>query len=153
VIEATIKRVRLEDKNIYAYSSRQVQQDDDQAKSLMMVNSAVIIYADGDSQNSVTQDIALCAVGALHNSEITWESDNEELVSISDTVQNDQFTAVITRPAALGSDVDVQLTATAALGDNTSIKTFTLRIKKIEGTPQQQLQADLIRLVIVYQPG
>ncbi|MBO7745112.1 S-layer homology domain-containing protein [Paenibacillus sp. MWE-103] len=77
-------------------------------------------YADGDSDGSVTSDVALGTAGA-HGSDVAWSSGNPAVVS---------NTGVVHRP--LGSDETVTLTVTVAKGDEESETTLTLTVK---GTP------------------
>jgi hypothetical protein len=53
--------------------------------------SARIVYADGDSRTSVTDDISLGDTGVLNGSVITWTSDNDAVV-ISETASGGFYT-------------------------------------------------------------
>ncbi len=54
--------------------------------------NALITYAYGDSQDSVTMDIGLGDTGLLHGSVITWASGNEDVLSISETAADGEYT-------------------------------------------------------------
>jgi hypothetical protein len=54
--------------------------------------NAAINYAYGDSQESVSLDIGLGRTGLLHGSVITWTSGNEDVISISETATDGEYT-------------------------------------------------------------
>ncbi|WP_281613060.1 immunoglobulin-like domain-containing protein [Flammeovirga sp. SubArs3] len=73
-------------------------------------DALAIIYAEGDSTESVTSDLTLITEG-LHNSEISWVSDRT-------TITNE---GVVTRSFR---DINTNLTATIQLGQSTMVKEF-----------------------------
>lgn len=76
----------------------------------------VIVYADGDTQNSVTKDLFLAASSLLGN-HITWSSDTPAVVSDS---------GVVTRPSYISGDATVTMTATIGIIS----KQFTVKVLK-----------------------
>ena len=105
-------------------------------------SSAAIVYASGDSQDNVTQDVSLAAVGVLHESVMSWSCDSPYL-TISGEAEDGYYGSTVTRPSFEEGDVTVTLTVTATLTEGedenevtgTSTKTVTITIKKQDGTP------------------
>ncbi|MEA4920341.1 MAG: immunoglobulin-like domain-containing protein [Clostridiaceae bacterium] len=117
------------------------------------VENALITYFDGDSQNSVTLDVALGDTGLLHGSAITWTSGNEDVLLISDTAENGAYTGTVTRPAYGSPDVDVTITATATDPGNAAVYstyTFTLTVKAVTLTDLEKAAEDYDYVYIVY---
>ena len=77
--------------------------------------------ADGDSADSVTQNIALLTEGE-NGSTITWSSDNEDVVNPNGEV---------TRKAYVypNSDVQVKMTATITMGNKSKTKEIEITVK------------------------
>ena len=80
-----------------------------------------IIFAKGDTADSVTKDLTLPNMGEW-GSFITWESSN------ADVITND---GKVTRP---NEDTEVTLTATIAKGEATDTKEFTVTVKAVDKT-------------------
>ena len=127
-------------------------EDNDLAYATEDAESAVIVYADGDGQNSVTMDLSLADAGILHASALTWESDSETIV-ISESAASGSYTATVTRPAFTDGDETVNLTVTAVYGDETYHKTITVTVRKQGGSEEQSAQADADAAYITYQSG
>lgn len=116
--------------------------------------SALITYAYGDGQDSVTADIGLGDTGLLHGSVITWTSDNDAVISISQTASDGKYTGTVTKP--LDADVPVTLTATAADPEDGSVFasfSFVLTVKKVELTGAEKALEDYELVYIVYGDG
>ncbi len=120
--------------------------------------SAVIRYAEGDSQVSVTQDIGLSGTGALHGSEMSWSCESP-YVTISETAEEGYYAVSVTRPAYEDGDAAVTLTVTAALTEGTgegavtgtSEQTVTITIKKQDGSSALKAETDADAAYITYQ--
>ena len=89
-------------------------------------DSLAIGYAEGDSANSVTEDITLPTTGVNEHGEgaviITWESSNDDIISTS---------GVVTGPMTTRSnDMAAMITLTATLTKNAAMGTriFTLTV-------------------------
>ncbi|NLO38855.1 MAG: hypothetical protein GX115_05220, partial [Ruminiclostridium sp.] len=80
-------------------------------------------FAQGDTESTVTQNITLINEGTEHGSTITWQSDNEVVIS------ND---GIVTRPPTSGSDANITLTATITRNEITDTKVFSLTVLKLE---------------------
>lgn len=91
-------------------------------------------YADGDSENSVTQNVTLPNAGA-NGSTIGWASGDTAVIS-----ENGQ----VTRPAHGSGDKQVTLTATLAKGGVTDQKEFILTVKELPAKPVLSVQNDVI---------
>ena len=76
-----------------------------------------IIYADGDSANSVTRNVILPTVGD-NGSTVTWSSSNPSLIATDGTV---------TRPSS--GNMTVTLTTTITSGSESNTKEFILTVK------------------------
>lgn len=77
-----------------------------------------IVYAPGDSANHVTQSLLLPGTGK-NGSKVTWKSSNTALIDNRGTV---------TLPAPGAGNQQVTLTATLAIGDHRTTKTFTVTV-------------------------
>jgi uncharacterized repeat protein (TIGR02543 family) len=80
-------------------------------------------FAVDDTENTVTKNLTLIATGEQHGSSITWQSDNEAVIS------ND---GMVIRPSASDSDATVTLTATISRGELTDTKEFNLTVLRLE---------------------
>lgn len=83
------------------------------------IEALQVQYANGDSANSVTQNVGLAQAGS-NNTVITWESSNPQRVSSAGTV---------TRSTYSEGDQTVRLTAQVQRGSVINTKTFDLIIK------------------------
>lgn len=83
----------------------------------MALNNIVIKYAIGDNSNSVTENIELPKTS--NEFAIKWESNNSNIITEEGKVTRSK-----------DSNVEVILTATINIGDNTKSKQFTLKVIK-----------------------
>ena len=97
-------------------------------------------YADGDSANSVTQNLTLLASGPF-NSTISWASNTENVVSDA---------GVVTQP--LTGDASVTMTATITVGSTSDTKDFPITVKA-QMSDAQAVAAAKAALEIDYQSG
>lgn len=84
-----------------------------------------IIYSDGDSADSVIQDITLPVTGGC-GTIISWESSNSEYLTVE---------GVVNRPYPGVEDVKVMLTANISLNETSETKEFEVTIKAQEKKP------------------
>ena len=92
-----------------------------EAKSVL-----AIVYAEGDSESSVTRDVRLPTAGA-GEVVITWESSNSEIIAISEADgENGNRMGVVTRPGSGENNAEVTLTATLTKNAAVGTKTFDL---------------------------
>ena len=85
------------------------------------LDTAVIGYADGDSAESVTQNLTLPTTGATDKAvTITWTSDNAAITK----------DGTVVRPSKGKGDKTVNLTATVAFGSYSVTKEFTVTVKQ-----------------------
>ncbi len=101
-----------------------------------------IDYADGDSMDSVTQNVTLPTNG-MNDSGITWTSGNLAVISAS---------GVVTRPVSDSTNMDVTLTATITKGAATDTRSFTLKVLR-ELNNAEAVDADKDALDIDYADG
>lgn len=99
-----------------------------------------IVYAEGDSATSVTQNLNLPLSG-IDTSTIAWASDNPDVVTAA---------GVVTRP--LTTDAAATLTATITVGSASDTKDFPVTIKP-QMTDAQAVAAAKAALAIGYAPG
>ncbi|MEJ8303877.1 cadherin-like beta sandwich domain-containing protein [Saccharibacillus sacchari] len=100
-------------------------------------------YAQGDSSNSVTQNLDLPLNGD-HATTISWVSSNP------DVIQND---GTVTRPSYPSSDATVTLNALIQKGSSLKIKTFTVLVKALAITDEQAVIEDRDALQLGFAPG
>jgi len=115
-----------------------------------------IIYAEGDSAASVTQNITLKVKGTPNGSDVTWHSSDHAAVSVGSSVSDDSVTGTVTRPAFTAGDKEVVMTATISRGDPAfeyETKTFTITIKRQAGTVEAEVDEDKENLEIIYAVG
>lgn len=93
-----------------------------------------VVYASGDSKDSVTKDITLPTSLASDQGSISvsWVSNNTSVIAINGA------TAKVTRPEA---DTQVTLTATLSLDDAKATVPFIVTVKKVDVNPQELLDA------------
>ena len=96
-----------------------------------------IIYAEGDSADSVTQGLTLPTTGG-YGTTITWTSSNESILS------NDGQT--VNRPAFGSGDASVTLTATVSKNAESDIKVFNITVLEKQPTDAEAVAADLATL-------
>lgn len=81
----------------------------------------LISFAEGDSIDHVTQDVALkTSSDVVTGAVISWVSENEAIIQIAGTI------GIVNRPA---QDTEVQLTATVTIGKQSKDKSFKLMVK------------------------
>lgn len=99
-----------------------------------------IIYADGDSEESVTRNVILSKNGT-NGSNITWESSKSDIINNSGAVSRQS-----------DSSQTVVLTATVKNGGFEYTKSFTLNVKKLpdNGSPAGKAQEDVEGAYIIY---
>ena len=116
-----------------------------QAKSALM-----IIYATGDSAESVTQDVRLPTTGE-NGVTISWESGNSAVVAVPPPppLDSEPITGTVTR--ANDADTEVTLTATLTKNDASDERTFILTVILLEDTPAVQQAKSA--LMIIYATG
>lgn len=107
-----------------------------------------IIYAAGENEDSVTQNVVLPKTGS-NGSVVTWQSDQLNI-----EIQNSTgayYIGKVTR----ASDTDKNVTLTAALvkGNATEIKTFSLKVIQQAASLTEQIQQDKDQIIIGYAPG
>ena len=101
-----------------------------------------IKYAQGDSANSVTQNIILPLSGA-NGTSISWTSDNAAIKSAG----------LVIRPDYFDKNAVVTLTATITKGNSTDTKAFNLTVIKNTITDQESVDTDKGALAIGYASG
>jgi hypothetical protein len=104
------------------------------------IKNLEITFGGTDSENQVTQAMALPSVGA-HGSTITWESSQPSVIS------NDGQTVI--RPYAGQGDTLVTLKATVRYGDVSDTQTYTLTVKQ-QISETQRVDADKAALAITF---
>jgi hypothetical protein len=102
-----------------------------------------IIYAEGDTIDSVTQNIILNSSGE-YGSIITWESEFPQIIKNNGTV---------TRPDFLNGDATVKLIATASRGNKKNTEEFILTVIEADPTDAEAVSADLDNNIISYVKG
>lgn len=127
-------------------------QNSDLGRATEDAESAVIVYAEGDSRDSVTLDLGLADTGVLHASALTWESDSE-YVTVSETAEDGCYTATVKRPDFSEGNVRVRLTVTAVCGEESYQKSVTVTVIKQAGSEEQAVETDADEAYIAYQPG
>ncbi|MGN7493389.1 immunoglobulin-like domain-containing protein [Paenibacillus sp. SAF-054] len=100
-------------------------------------------YQEGDSKDSVTQDVIL-PTGALHGSTVTWTSSNPSVIDLSGNVN---------RPSEEDGNQTVKLTAEIICGIEKVIKTFDLTVIARPMTDQEAVNLDETVLDIGYHEG
>lgn len=100
-----------------------------------------IIYAEGNSFDSVTKNIALLPATGIEGTMITWRSQNLNLITDDGKI--------VARP---DTDTEVIMTAWISRGDMTDVKDFTLTVLQ-ERTDEEAVAQALKKLVISYADG
>ena len=92
-----------------------------------------ITYAEGETQNSVTQNLTLPTVGTGLGTSVEWSTSNDKVVKADGTVM---------RPSKSKGDTTVTLTATIkAKGyEKTDSKEFAVTVKALEGVSFEALK-------------
>ncbi|MHC0039043.1 immunoglobulin-like domain-containing protein, partial [Pseudoneobacillus sp. C159] len=102
-----------------------------------------IIFANGDDETHVTQDIELPNTGVTGpTSKITWTSSNPSIIKENGTV---------TRPTSGQGDASITLTATIDKNGATDTKAFTVLVKALGLTDADAVHLDKQTLDIGYQ--
>ncbi|MBB3696655.1 T9SS type A sorting domain-containing protein [Flammeovirga yaeyamensis] len=83
------------------------------------VEALEIGLADADTEDNVTSDVDL-PLSSLYNTLVTWESSNEDVITVDGEVTGQ------------AEDVNVTLTATITLGDLSTTKDFDVTVAKVE---------------------
>jgi len=102
-----------------------------------------IVFAQGDSAVSVTQDITLTFVDPVNGCAIAWESSQSTTIGIGGSVARPRYTE---------GDQTVTLTVTVSKMDVTDTKTFTLTVLR-DTTHFDNVQSALAALGIGYAMG
>ncbi|QZY54095.1 immunoglobulin-like domain-containing protein [Crassaminicella profunda] len=102
-----------------------------------------IIYADGDHKESVTKDMIFSAKGS-NKTFISWESSNEDYVSV---------TGAVYRPSFTKGNVDVTVTANVYKNDEKDVKTFELKILSLPATDEEAVSQAKEGIQIIYADG
>ena len=100
-----------------------------------------IIYAEGNSFDSVTKNIARLPATGIEGTMITWRSQNLNLITDDGKI--------VARP---DTDTEVIMTAWISRGDMTDVKDFTLTVLQ-ERTDEEAVAQALKKLVISYADG
>ena len=109
-----------------------------------------IVYAEGDSAESVTQDITLPTAGA-GEVVITWESSHSDIIAISETDSADgNRMGVVTRPESGENDAEVTLTATLTKNEALDTKTFDLTVLPEPVSDDEAVMRAIANLAITY---
>lgn len=106
-------------------------------------NSIAIVYAEGDSADSVTSNLVLPSEGE-NGEEITWQSSNDSVISSQGAVTRGE------------NDMRVTLTATVSLGTSSARRSFEVNVKSrfsAEEKNAQLVARDKAALNIQYAPG
>lgn len=99
-----------------------------------------VVYAAGDSETSVKQNLVFVA-NVLKGSTVTWKTSDESCVSNNGAVK---------RPAHDAGNKDVTITATITNGEATVTKRFTVTVIREELTAGESLTKDFDNLEIGY---
>jgi hypothetical protein len=91
-----------------------------------------IVYADGDTAESVTQNLGFSA-SLPQGSTVIWSSDKPETIA---------ETGAVVRPAFSTGDQAVVITAVVSNGSETSTVTFNVNVLKNEKTEQEKAEED-----------
>jgi hypothetical protein len=123
-IDATVKLIatasRGNKRNTEEFILTVIKADPTDAEAVTAdLGNDIITYIEGDSINSVTQNITFSNIGE-NGSVITWVSDTTSIIEGDGT---------IIRPAFIdGVDIVVKITATATKGIESDTKTFTITV-------------------------
>ena len=110
-------------------------------------DALAIIYAEGDSERSVTQNFTLPLAGE-NGVIISWDSDNSAVINFT-PLSSEQLTGNVNRPG--GMDTQVILTATLIKNNARDERTFTLMVIPLQDAEAVQLAKNA--LVIIYAEG
>ncbi|MEN6327249.1 MAG: immunoglobulin-like domain-containing protein, partial [Syntrophomonas sp.] len=102
-----------------------------------------ITFASGDSAGSVTQSVYLPVTGSFGSS-ISWQSDNNTIITNDGTVSRPSFSA---------GDAHVTLTASLSKSGITDTKQFPLNVVKLPISDVEAVAADKAALAIAFAPG
>ena len=122
----------------------------DEAAVMQSKESLKIVYAEGDSESSVTRDITLPTAGA-GEVVITWESSHSEIIAISETDDEDgNRMGVVTRPESGENNAEVTLTATLTKNEALDTKTFALTVLPEPVSDDDTVMRAIANLAITY---
>ncbi len=102
-----------------------------------------ITFASGDSAGSVTQSVYLPVTGSFGSS-ISWQSDNNTIITNDGTVSRPSFSA---------GDAHVTVTASLSKSGVTDTKQFPLNVVKLPISDVEAVAADKAALAITFAPG
>jgi fibronectin type 3 domain-containing protein len=115
--------------NVQLYEFTYHDQDDVAADAAALA----VGFAEGDSAEAVTSNVALAVTG-LNGSMISWSSSDAIVVSTN---------GVVIRPAYGAGDKDVTLSATIRKGNAVETKTFVITVKEEEDKTPPTVSVDL----------
>ncbi len=121
VLEMLVVRTSYKDKNTGAVKTKEVYAIilDVTPYEYTVEEKVEFDIAEVRVASRVTEDLVLPTIGAKYNSNISWASSNEAVIST---------TGVIDRPDAGQEDVTVTLTATFKLGEYTTTETYEVTV-------------------------
>ena len=93
--------------------------------------SEAFTFSGDDIWESVT-DLFLMLTSGAYDTSITWSSSNEDIVTISDTIDDGKQVATVTRPDS--GDINVILTATITRNSTSVTKKYLLIVKQANST-------------------
>lgn len=112
-------------------------------KLAMDTASLSIVYASGDSADSVTSNLGFIAT-LPQGSTVVWSTNKPNVISVSGVVNRSTFTI---------GDQAVLITAVLSNGSETQTKTFNVRVKKLPASSSEKLALDMPSLAIIYAEG
>ncbi len=119
--------------------------DDSGKQAIINDDLAALSFDDLKGQNSqptaITANLDLPAQGESTKTAISWQSDNQNIIS------ND---GLVYRPSSTATDQQVTLTATISYGNLSATKDFVLTVSKNSQSDQQILDAAISQLATTY---
>jgi len=101
------------------YESLEIESVDPAAAIKADIDDLEIIYAFSESRNLVENNLYLTVTGAVYGSDITWESDKNNIIGAD---------GLVTRPYLSEGDAKVSLTATVSNNGSEDTKAFELTV-------------------------
>ncbi|SCY77315.1 leucine-rich repeat protein [Alkaliphilus peptidifermentans] len=105
-------------------------------KSVLSIGFAV-----GDSANSVTEDISLTRIGAGYGSDISWTSNNENIIKIS----TGGDIGLVTRPTSGSGDAHVTVTAAVYNNGANGTRDFNLIVLQLQPPASQKVTISITK--------